>query len=205
VTGEHSGDGGNQWLIAHGERIWAAERELSERYSARVRSLVTASVSLLGFLVAGVVGLLIRADFKGIDPGTQVGVFAVLGLTTTIPSGFLITALLRLLRPRAVQLTPEDEAAAERFDPDTMESPQTASQELDLPDDAMELLQETVDPEAMILFSQLMQASVDLRKRNAKERKRIRESESALGNAMQAYLVAVVAFLIVFGIVVFEG
>ncbi|MEM7628722.1 MAG: hypothetical protein AAF356_04785 [Planctomycetota bacterium] len=220
ITKQQAAEAGRM-IIEHGERMWGAEREVSERYATRTRLLVTLAVTLVGgngVLLVSLLQVVVDADVSGWKTA------AILLLSSVLFAGAiwnLVGVVVFLLNSRAF---PAPAARAVLKDHRKANVPEvatpvegdafieadrrltsTASLELALPDEFIEWIEKNADPMAVIIASQVIHAAQDLQRRNAKERYRLRAGEESLVLGMRFTLGYALAFVTLFGLLLVLG
>jgi hypothetical protein len=163
--------------------MWEAEQTIAERYSVRVRLIVTQAITLFGATTVAIGTVLIKIDWNKLSTSGVIFCVSILFILYGLSAFKIIEALVSLLHSSQYPTSAIKKIWNEtKKDSEELEEPKppTSSYELELPDQYLDWLEEELDPETQIIFSQILHAAIDLRKRNLRERFRLKAGESSI-------------------------
>ena len=201
-----------QTILDHAERMWQAEQNVAERYASRTKLLTTQALTILGAITVAFSTIIINIKHDELTKTLSVSLFIFI-LLYALSIFNLVRSLARLLHSSQYPFKAAKEyrdqfmptSGVETVETPESEKPQTpkpssSSCELALPNDYLKWLEDNVDPEILIVFSQITHAAKDLQNRNIRERFRIRSGEAAIMWGFWLGLAFLLAFVVTFGI-----
>ncbi len=203
-------------MLAHADRLWAAERENAERFAARVRMVVPLCTAVLALLLAATLKTEVLATFDGksassgmLAKGAFLGavvlavmylsravlrlLFAVRGATGSQRSILIVMNLMML--PLLVTDTAFVLIGLLFGGWRREKLSRFASQELDIRKSDLEKLSRVLSKPQKGLFFAVYKAAMRLREQNLNERQRIRTAERDLARGIIGVVVAILVYV----------
>lgn len=202
----------SQTILDHAERMWQAEQIVAERYASRIKLLTTQALTILGAITVAFSTIIVNTDPMDLTKPVLIS-FVILALFYAISLLNLVRSLSRLLHSSQYPMKAASEYLSSVKQTSTVDTktskapaitkipkPSSSSCELALPNDYLDWLEANINPEILIVFSQITHAAKDLQNRNIRERFRIRSGEAAIMWGFWLGLAFLLAFIVTFGI-----